>query len=65
MGGLTWWRGAVIYQIYRVAFLDTNGDGVGDSRGIITSWTTLRASMSMPSVSPFFVAYGRFWLRHQ
>lgn len=30
-----WWRGAVIYQIYPRSFLDTNGDGVGDLRGII------------------------------
>lgn len=29
-----WWRGAVVYQIYPRSFLDTNGDGVGDLRGI-------------------------------
>jgi alpha-glucosidase len=29
-----WWRGAVIYQIYPRSFQDTNGDGVGDLRGI-------------------------------
>ncbi|MBI1361485.1 MAG: alpha-glucosidase [Alphaproteobacteria bacterium] len=29
-----WWRGAVIYQIYPRSFLDTNGDGVGDLKGI-------------------------------
>ncbi|OYD00388.1 alpha-glucosidase [Rhizobium sp. N4311] len=30
-----WWKSAVIYQIYPRSFLDTNGDGVGDLRGII------------------------------
>lgn len=30
-----WWRDAVVYQIYPRSFLDTNGDGVGDLRGII------------------------------
>lgn len=29
-----WWRGAAIYQIYPRSFYDTNGDGVGDLKGI-------------------------------
>lgn len=29
-----WWRGAVFYQIYPRSFLDTNGDGIGDLKGI-------------------------------
>ena len=30
-----WWQSAVFYEIYPKSFYDTNGDGVGDIRGII------------------------------
>ena len=30
-----WWSSSVVYQIYPRSFADTNGDGVGDLRGII------------------------------
>jgi len=30
-----WWRDGVIYQIYPRSFMDTNGDGIGDLKGII------------------------------
>ena len=37
-----WWHDKVAYQIYPKSFLDTNGDGTGDLRGIISKLDYLK-----------------------
>lgn len=50
-----WWRGAVIYQIYPRSFQDSNGDGIGDLRGVLTRLPHI-ASLGVDAIwiSPFF-----------
>ena len=51
----TWWRTAVIYQVYPRSFADSDGDGVGDLPGITSRLTSL-AALGVDAVwlSPFF-----------
>ena len=53
--GMDWWRGAVIYQVYPRSFQDSDGDGVGDLRGI-TMRLPYIASLGVDAlwISPFF-----------
>lgn len=38
----TWWKESVVYQIYPRSFMDSNGDGIGDLRGIISKLDYLK-----------------------
>lgn len=50
-----WWRGAIIYQVYPRSLMDSNGDGIGDLRGIISKLDYI-ASLGVDAIwiSPFF-----------
>ncbi|QPC89460.1 alpha-glucosidase family protein [Mesorhizobium sp. INR15] len=50
-----WWRGAVIYQIYPRSYQDSNGDGIGDLKGIVSRLPYI-ASLGVDAIwiSPFF-----------
>ena len=37
-----WWKESVVYQIYPQSFMDSNGDGIGDLRGIISKLDYLK-----------------------
>ncbi|TQK17663.1 alpha-glucosidase [Microbacterium sp. SLBN-154] len=50
-----WWRQAAIYQIYPRSFADSNGDGIGDLRGIIGKIPYLVAlGIDAVWLSPFY-----------
>jgi alpha-glucosidase len=55
-----WWRGGVVYQVYPRSFKDSNGDGVGDLRGLIGKLDYLNdgtpASLGVDAIwlSPFY-----------
>lgn len=53
--GDDWWRGSVTYQIYPRSYMDADGDGVGDLKGIISRLEYV-ASLGVDAIwlSPIF-----------
>lgn len=51
----TWWKEGVLYQIYPQSFKDTDGDGIGDFRGVIEQLDYLQSlGITMVWMNPFF-----------
>jgi glycosidase len=52
-----WWQETTIYQIYPRSFMDSNGDGIGDLRGIISKLDYIQ-DLGFESIwlSPFFAS---------
>ncbi|OYQ31782.1 alpha-glucosidase [Niveispirillum lacus] len=50
-----WWQGAVIYQVYPRSFADSNGDGIGDLKGLLAHLDHV-ADLGADAIwiSPFF-----------
>ena len=50
-----WWHDKVAYQIYPKSFLDANGDGIGDLRGIISRLDYLKElGVDIVWISPIY-----------
>ncbi|MCI5712392.1 MAG: alpha-glucosidase [Lachnospiraceae bacterium] len=50
-----WWHDKIAYQIYPKSFCDTNGDGIGDLRGIISKLDYLKElGIDIIWLSPIF-----------
>src|ERR1700755_1767167 len=50
-----WWKEAVVYQVYPRSFKDSNGDGVGDLRGITSKLDYLKGlGVDVIWLSPHF-----------
>ena len=55
MGDIPWWKTTTIYQIYPRSYKDSNGDGIGDLRGIISKLDYIRKlGFETVWLSPFF-----------
>jgi glycosidase len=50
-----WWKRTTVYQVYVRSFADTNGDGVGDLRGVLAKLDYLQSlGVETLWLSPFF-----------
>lgn len=52
-----WWKEAVVYQIYPRSFKDSDGDGVGDLKGIISRLDYIKSlGIDMVWLNPIFAS---------
>ena len=52
-----WWHDKIVYQIYPKSFKDTNGDGIGDLKGIIEKLDYLKElGVDILWITPFFTS---------
>lgn len=57
MADSEWWRSAVIYQVYPRSFADSDGDGLGDLKGITSRLPALRElGVDAVWLSPFYTS---------
>lgn len=53
----TWWKEEVVYQIYPKSFYDSNGDGIGDIKGITAKLDYLKSlGITMIWICPIFTS---------
>lgn len=56
----TWWKEAVVYQVYWRSFLDTNGDGYGDLEGVRQKLPHIKElGADVVWLNPFYVSPDR------
>jgi oligo-1,6-glucosidase len=54
-----WWKNRIAYQIYPLSFQDSNNDGIGDIRGIISRLDELKAlGIGILWLSPVYKSLG-------
>lgn len=50
-----WWHDKIVYQIYPKSFMDSNGDGIGDLKGIISKLDYLKElGIDLIWISPIY-----------
>src|SRR3954469_12124818 len=55
MESIPWWKRTTVYQIYPRSFADSNGDGIGDLRGVIERLDYLsKLGVETLWLSPFY-----------